>query len=77
MSVMEERFEELERRLAESDQAGGPDKISKQHQAGKMTAASGSWNFWTTAPLKRWTNSWHTAALISAWPRPRYRVKVW
>ena len=38
MSVMEERFEELERRLAESDQAGGPDKISKQHQAGKMTA---------------------------------------
>ena len=38
MSVMEEKFEELERRLAESDQAGGPDKIAKQHQAGKMTA---------------------------------------
>jgi propionyl-CoA carboxylase beta chain len=38
MSVIEERFEELERRLAESDQAGGPEKISKQHQAGKMTA---------------------------------------
>ncbi len=41
MSVMEERFEELERRLAESDQAGGPEKISKQHQAGKMTARAG------------------------------------
>jgi propionyl-CoA carboxylase beta chain len=38
MSVRDEKFEELERRLAESDQAGGPEKIDKQHQAGKMTA---------------------------------------
>jgi len=38
MLTLEERFEELERRLAESDRAGGPDKIEKQHEAGKMTA---------------------------------------
>ncbi len=38
MSATEEKFEELERRLAESDAAGGPDKIAKQHKGGKMTA---------------------------------------
>lgn len=38
MLTLQERFEELERRLAESDRAGGPDKIEKQHEAGKMTA---------------------------------------
>ena len=38
MAAMEGKFEELERRLAEADQAGGPDKIAKQHKAGKMTA---------------------------------------
>lgn len=38
MAVMKEKFEELRKRLDESDQAGGPDKIAKQHQSGKMTA---------------------------------------
>ncbi len=38
MSAIEEKFEELRRRLAESDAAGGPEKIEKQHKAGKMTA---------------------------------------
>jgi propionyl-CoA carboxylase beta chain len=38
MSEMEAKFEELRRREEESDQAGGPDKIAKQHKAGKMTA---------------------------------------
>jgi propionyl-CoA carboxylase beta chain len=38
MSEMEAKFEELRRREEESDQAGGPEKIAKQHKAGKMTA---------------------------------------
>ncbi|MFH1112473.1 MAG: acyl-CoA carboxylase subunit beta [Pseudomonadota bacterium] len=38
MGAKEAKFEELERRLAEADQAGGEDKIAKQHKAGKMTA---------------------------------------
>ncbi len=38
MSVMQEKFEELERRLAEADAAGGPEKVAKQHEAGKLTA---------------------------------------
>jgi propionyl-CoA carboxylase beta chain len=38
MAGLEAKFEELERRLAESDQAGGTEKIAKQHKAGKMTA---------------------------------------
>ncbi len=38
MAAMEAKFEELERRLAEADQAGGEEKIAKQHKAGKMTA---------------------------------------
>jgi propionyl-CoA carboxylase beta chain len=38
MSVTENKIEELKRRLAESDAAGGADKIAKQHKAGKMTA---------------------------------------
>jgi len=38
MTVIEEKFEELRKRLEESDLAGGPDKIAKQHEAGKMTA---------------------------------------
>ncbi|MEW6351468.1 MAG: acyl-CoA carboxylase subunit beta [Thermodesulfobacteriota bacterium] len=35
---MEEKYEELTRRLEQADQAGGPDKIAKQHESGKMTA---------------------------------------
>jgi len=38
MSVMEQRFEELRRRMEEADQGGGADKIAKQHESGKMTA---------------------------------------
>ena len=38
MSIMKEKFEELEKRLAESDKGGGLEKIEKQHKAGKMTA---------------------------------------
>lgn len=38
MPVNVEKFEELERRLAESDAGGGEDKVAKQHKAGKMTA---------------------------------------
>ncbi|MBM4326743.1 MAG: acyl-CoA carboxylase subunit beta [Deltaproteobacteria bacterium] len=38
MAALEEKYEELKLRLAESDAAGGPDKIAKQHEAGKMTA---------------------------------------
>jgi propionyl-CoA carboxylase beta chain len=38
MAVNVEKFEELERRLAESDAGGGEDKVAKQHKAGKMTA---------------------------------------
>ncbi len=38
MAGIEDKFKELEQRLAESDAAGGPDKIDKQHKAGKMTA---------------------------------------
>jgi propionyl-CoA carboxylase beta chain len=38
MSEMEAKFEELRRREEESDQAGGPEKIAKQHKAGKMIA---------------------------------------
>jgi propionyl-CoA carboxylase beta chain len=38
MSALEAKFEELKRRLEESDAAGGPDKIAKQHKSGKMTA---------------------------------------
>ena len=38
MAVLEEKYEELKRRIALSDAAGGPDKIAKQHEAGKMTA---------------------------------------
>ena len=38
MSVTEERYEELKRRLEKADEAGGPDKIAKQHEQGKLTA---------------------------------------
>ena len=38
MSAIEDKFGELTRRLAESDAAGGQDRIQKQHKAGKMTA---------------------------------------
>jgi propionyl-CoA carboxylase beta chain len=38
MSVTESKFDELRRRSEEADQGGGPDKIAKQHKAGKMTA---------------------------------------
>ncbi len=38
MSAAETKFKELEKRLEESDAAGGSDKIAKQHKAGKMTA---------------------------------------
>lgn len=38
MAAMEAKFEELKRRLAEADLAGGEEKIAKQHDAGKMTA---------------------------------------
>ncbi|MEW6111044.1 MAG: carboxyl transferase domain-containing protein, partial [Thermodesulfobacteriota bacterium] len=38
MAVLEEKYEELKRRIALSDAAGGPDKVAKQHEAGKMTA---------------------------------------
>ncbi len=38
MAAIEDKFEELKRRLAESDEGGGPDKIEKQHQMGKLTA---------------------------------------
>jgi propionyl-CoA carboxylase beta chain len=38
MSVTQEKFEELQRRLAEADAAGGPEKVAKQHETGKMTA---------------------------------------
>lgn len=38
MSIIDEKFLELERRLEEADQAGGPDKVAKHHKAGKMTA---------------------------------------
>ncbi len=38
MSFMNEKSEELRKRLEESDSGGGQDKIAKQHQAGKMTA---------------------------------------
>jgi propionyl-CoA carboxylase beta chain len=38
MSVTQEKFEELQRRLAEADAAGGAEKVAKQHETGKMTA---------------------------------------
>ena len=38
MTVNLEKFEELAKRLEESDLAGGADKIAKHHKAGKMTA---------------------------------------
>ncbi|MFH0959074.1 MAG: acyl-CoA carboxylase subunit beta [Pseudomonadota bacterium] len=38
MSIIDEKFLELERRLQQADQAGGPDKVAKHHKAGKMTA---------------------------------------
>ena len=38
MPVNAEKFEELARRLTESDAGGGEDKVAKQHKAGKMTA---------------------------------------
>jgi propionyl-CoA carboxylase beta chain len=38
MYSIDEKFEELKRRLEESDKAGGEAKIAKQHEAGKMTA---------------------------------------
>jgi propionyl-CoA carboxylase beta chain len=38
MSVLEEKYAELAKRLDESDQGGGEDKIGKQHASGKMTA---------------------------------------
>ncbi len=38
MSIIDEKFLELERRLEEADQSGGPEKVAKHHKAGKMTA---------------------------------------
>lgn len=38
MSLRDEKFDELEKKLAEADAGGGEDKIAKQHAAGKMTA---------------------------------------
>lgn len=38
MSIIDEKFLELDRRLQEADRAGGPDKVDKHHKAGKMTA---------------------------------------
>ena len=38
MSLMEQKFEELRKRLAEADVAGARDKIAKHHKGGKMTA---------------------------------------
>ena len=34
----EDRLEELRRRNAEAEQGGGPERISRQHEAGKLTA---------------------------------------
>ena len=38
MSILDQKFQELNRRLEQADQAGGPKKIAKHHEAGKMTA---------------------------------------
>jgi propionyl-CoA carboxylase beta chain len=38
MAVNAEKFEELAKRLAESDAGGGEDKVAKHHKAGKLTA---------------------------------------
>jgi len=38
MPGMQEKIEELQQRMAQSDEAGGPEKVDKQHKAGKMTA---------------------------------------
>ena len=38
MSLLDQKFRELEKRLEEADKAGGPEKIAKHHKAGKMTA---------------------------------------
>jgi len=38
MVTIQEKFEELKRRLAESDMGGGDEKIARQHKAGKLTA---------------------------------------
>lgn len=38
MTTIQEKFKELERRMAESEMGGGPDRVEKQHKAGKMTA---------------------------------------
>ncbi|MHB8204282.1 MAG: acyl-CoA carboxylase subunit beta [Desulfomonilaceae bacterium] len=38
MSILDQKFQELEKRLEQADQAGGPKKIAKHHQAGKLTA---------------------------------------
>ncbi|MDA8405253.1 MAG: acyl-CoA carboxylase subunit beta [Deltaproteobacteria bacterium] len=38
MSILDQKFQELEKRLEQADQAGGPKKIAKHHEAGKLTA---------------------------------------
>ena len=38
MSATQEKIEELKRRVAEADAAGGPEKVAKQHESGRMTA---------------------------------------
>ncbi len=38
MAGNEDKLNELQRRLDQSDAAGGPDKVAKQHKGGKMTA---------------------------------------
>lgn len=53
MSTNDEKFKELEKRIEQSDIAGGPDKIGKHHKAGKMTARERVQNFWMTAHLKK------------------------
>jgi len=45
----EDRLEELRRRNAEAEQGGGPERISRQHEAGKL-ACNGSYHFVSLFP---------------------------
>ena len=74
------RLEALRLRHEAAEQGGGPERRARQHQEGKLIPASASNSCSTKTPLKRWTSSSPTVAVISAWknrcPRRRLRHRL-
>ena len=77
MSILDQKFQELEKRLEQADQAGGPKKIAKHHQAGKLTARERVLQLVDEGVLsKKLISLWSTGVSISEWKRHTFQEKV-